>query len=90
VSLFLPTGDEANHFIEQQDLADARFSRLLGEGGIGRQDKIIFLKKSTMFTSDFQLYLQYCDPYVFHDILPHPYGVTDFQLKDVIIILRSE
>jgi hypothetical protein len=68
---------------EQQDLADARFSRLLGEGGIGRQDKTIFLKKSTMFTSDFQHYLQYCDPYVFHDILPHPYGVTYFQLTGV-------
>jgi hypothetical protein len=54
----------------KQDLVDARFSRLLGNGGIGRQDKTIFLKKSTMFTSDWQHYLEYCDPYVFHNVLP--------------------
>jgi|688.fasta_scaffold243339_2 hypothetical protein len=67
----------------KQDLVDARFSRLLGNGGIGRQDKTIFLKKSTMFTSDWQHYLEYCDPYVFHNVLPEPYGSTYFQLTGV-------
>jgi len=68
---------------EQRDLVDARFSRLLGEGGIGRQDKTIFRKMSTMLTSDWQHFLQYCDPYVFQDILPEPYGNTYFQMTGI-------
>ena len=68
---------------EQRDLVDARFSRLLGEGGIGRQDKTIFRKMSTMLTSDWQHFLQYCDPYVFQDILPEPYNSTYFQITGI-------
>ena len=58
----------------KQDIVDARFSRLLGQGRIGRQDKSIFLKKSTMNTADWQHYLQYCDTYSFQGVLDEPYG----------------
>ena len=50
----------------KQDLVDARFSRLGGLGRIGRQDKSVFLKRSTMNTADWQHFLEYCDGYAFH------------------------
>ena len=67
----------------KQDLVDARFSRLGGLGRIGRQDKSVFKKRSTMNTADWQHFLEYCDGYAFHDVLDEPYGSSYFQLSGV-------
>ena len=68
----------------KQDLVDARFSRLGGLGRIGRQDKSVFKKRSTMNTADWQHFLEYCDGYAFHDVLDEPYGSSYFQLTGVL------
>ena len=68
----------------KQSLVDARFSRLSGQGRIGRQDKSVFRKRSTMITSDWQHFLEYCDVYAFHGVLDEPYGSSYFQLTGVL------
>ena len=71
----------------QQDEVDARFSRLHGHGGIGRQDRTVFLKRSTMQTADWQHFLQYCDPYVFEGILDQQLAKSYFQMTGIYRLL---
>jgi hypothetical protein len=72
---------------EQQDEVDARFSRLLGHGGIGKQDKTVFLKGSTLRTADWQHFLQFCDPYTFAGMLEEPYATAYFKFTGIFRIL---
>ncbi len=72
---------------EQQNMVDTRFSRLHGHGGIGRQDRTVFEKGSTMMTADWQHFLQYCDPYAFEGILHDRVAPAYFLLTGIFRLL---
>ena len=56
---------------------------MLGHGGIGTQDKTVFLKGSTLGAAGWQHFLQYCDPYCFAGVLPQPLATSYFQYTGV-------
>ena len=64
-----------------------RFSRLHGHGKIGRQDRTVFLKGSTMQTADWQHFLQYCDPYAFCGIFPEALASSYSKFTGIFRIL---
>jgi hypothetical protein len=62
---------------------------MLGHGGIGTQDKTVFLKGSTLQTADWQHFLEYCDPYAFDGILEEPQSTSYFLFTNVFRIILA-